>query len=103
MAPKGGQSQKIPMNDSARNVLSSLNKTDNNYVFPGKNGKQRVTITRPITRIRKRAEHPDDFRPLHGLRHVFASMLASSGQVDMYTLKNSSRTKARKGLNGMPI
>ena len=30
---------------------------------------------------------PKDFRPLHGLRHVYASMLASSGQVDMYTLQ----------------
>jgi site-specific recombinase XerD len=27
------------------------------------------------------------FRPLHGLRHVYASMLASSGKVDMYTLQ----------------
>ena len=26
-------------------------------------------------------------RPLHGLRHVFASTLASSGKVDMYTLQ----------------
>ena len=25
--------------------------------------------------------------PLHGLRHVFASTLASSGKVDMYTLQ----------------
>ena len=24
---------------------------------------------------------------MHGLRHVYASMLASSGQVDMYTLQ----------------
>jgi len=30
---------------------------------------------------------PKDFRPLHGLRHVYASMLASSGKVDMYTLQ----------------
>ena len=30
---------------------------------------------------------PDGFRPIHGLRHVYASMLASSGQVDMYTLQ----------------
>ncbi len=30
---------------------------------------------------------PDDFRPLHGLRHVFASYLASSGKVDLYTLQ----------------
>ena len=30
---------------------------------------------------------PSDFRPFHGLRHSFASMPASSGQVDMYTLQ----------------
>jgi integrase len=30
---------------------------------------------------------PDDFRPLHGLRHTFASWLASSGEVDLYTLQ----------------
>ena len=30
---------------------------------------------------------PKNFRALHGLRHVYASMLASSGQVDMYTLQ----------------
>ena len=30
---------------------------------------------------------PKDFRPLHGLRHAYASMLASSGLVDMYTLQ----------------
>ncbi|HQC19863.1 MAG TPA: tyrosine-type recombinase/integrase, partial [Smithella sp.] len=30
---------------------------------------------------------PADFRPLHGLRHTYASMLASSGKVDLYTLQ----------------
>jgi integrase len=30
---------------------------------------------------------PADFRPLHGLRHVYATMLASSGKVDMFTLQ----------------
>jgi len=86
--PKGGPSQKIPMNDMAREVLHSHPKTDGSpFVFPGKNGKQRVTIRAPINRIKKRAGLPKDFRPLHGLRHVFASMLASSGKVDMYTLQ----------------
>ena len=28
---------------------------------------------------------PADFRALHGLRHTYASMLASSGKVDLYT------------------
>lgn len=37
--------------------------------------------------IRDRDVLPKDFRALHGLRHVYASMLASSGQVDMYTLQ----------------
>jgi integrase len=49
-------------------------------------GGQRVEIRRPIDRMRKRAGLPKDFRPLHGLRHTFASMLASSGQVDLFTL-----------------
>ena len=38
-------------------------------------------------RVKKKAGLPEDFRPLHGLRHNFASRLASSGQVDMYTLQ----------------
>ena len=37
--------------------------------------------------IKRKAGLPDDFRPLHGLRHAFASGLASSGQVDLYTLQ----------------
>ena len=40
-----------------------------------------------ISEIKKKAELPSDFRPLHGLRHHFASMLASSGKVDMYVLQ----------------
>jgi integrase len=37
--------------------------------------------------ICKNAKLPKGFRPLHGLRHVYASMLASSGKVDLYTLQ----------------
>lgn len=86
--PKGGPSQKIPLNDGARDILSSHPKTDNSdYVFPGHGGNQRVTISKAVNRIKERAGLPNDFRPLHGLRHVYASMLASSGQVDMYTLQ----------------
>ena len=40
-----------------------------------------------MNRIKKAAGLPKDFRPLHGLRHTYASMLASSGQVDLYTLQ----------------
>jgi len=85
--PKGGKSQTIPLNDKARRVLESHPRTESEYVFPGKNGGPRVNIRIPINRIKERAGLPKDFRPLHGLRHVYASMLASSGRVDMYTLQ----------------
>jgi site-specific recombinase XerD len=46
-----------------------------------------VDINHQIKQIKEAAAHPKDFRALHGLRHVYASMLASSGQVDLYTLQ----------------
>jgi integrase len=87
--PKGGRDQKIPMNSSARELLKKHPKTkhDSPYVFPGKGGKQRTDIKKAVNKIRDDAGLPSDFRALHGLRHVYASMLASSGQVDMYTLQ----------------
>jgi len=57
------------------------------YVFPGRGGVQRVNIYHALNEIKKKAGLPKDFRPLHGLRHVYASMLASSGEVDLYTLQ----------------
>jgi integrase len=83
--PKGGPSQKIPLNQAARNVLENHPRIDE-YVFPGPKG-QRVDTPQAVEKIKKRAGLPKDFRPMHGLRHVYASMLASSGQVDMYTLQ----------------
>ncbi|MCK5721406.1 MAG: site-specific integrase [Gammaproteobacteria bacterium] len=85
--PKGGVDQTIPLNDAAREVLRNHIKTDSPFVFPGRNGQERKAISKQVNRIKKRAGLPKDFRPLHGLRHVFASMLASSGKVDMYTLQ----------------
>jgi integrase len=84
--PKGGKDQKIPMNQAAREVLESHPKLGE-FVFPGLGGQQRSCSPIRINAIRERAGLPSDFRPLHGLRHVYASMLASSGQVDLYTLQ----------------
>lgn len=83
---KGGKAQKIPLNDAARHLLESLPRSSD-YVFPGDGGKQRVSVQKASRRIRERAGLPKSFRPLHGLRHVFASQLASSGKVDMYILQ----------------
>jgi len=85
--PKGGPGQKIPLNQAARELLTAHSRTGSPFVFPGRGGRQRADITWQVNRIKKAAGLPPDFRPLHGLRHVFASMLASSGQVDLYTLQ----------------
>lgn len=87
--PKGGKDQSIPLNDEARALLESHPRPFPNspYVFPGKNGQRRVEVNRAARAIVKAAGLPPGFRPFHGLRHVYASMLASSGEVDLYTLQ----------------
>lgn len=85
--PKGGPDQKISVNKPTEELLKSIPKSQSPYVFPGRNGKQRTDINHQLSRIKEAAGLPEDFRALHGLRHVYASMLASSGQVDMYTLQ----------------
>ncbi len=85
--PKGGKSQKIPLNSSAGGLLRSIPKKKSEYVFPGRYGGPRKSIARDVKAIRDKAKLPTDFRPLHGLRHVYATMLANSGKVDMFTLQ----------------
>ena len=82
---KGGPDQMIPLNESTRVVFEKLPRT-HSLVFPGIHG-QRTGLYHAIGEIKKKAELPKDFRPLHGLRHHYASMLASSGKVDMYVLQ----------------
>lgn len=84
---KGGGDQKIPLNEAARDLLKRHPRNASPYVFPGRGGGQRTDIRKQVDRIKVRAGLPKEFRPLHGLRHVYASMMASSGQVDMYTLQ----------------
>jgi integrase len=86
-SPKGGKDAQIPLNAAAREILKAIPASDSRFVFPGQDGNQRVSFTKAINRIKRTANLPEDFRPLHGLRHVFASLLASSGQVDLYTLQ----------------
>jgi integrase len=85
--PKGGPDQKIPLNDAAKELLENHPRMKSPYVFPGKGGKRRKNIYVPVNEIKKNAGLPEGFRPFHGLRHVYASSLASSGKVDLYTLQ----------------
>jgi integrase len=89
--PKGGKDQSIPMNTQARKLFESMPRVCQ-FIFagrPDKNGNYapRTRIADQVNRIKKAAGLPKGFRALHGLRHVYASMLASSGKVDMYTLQ----------------
>lgn len=78
----------IPMNDRARTILLRIVPTSSPYVFPGRyEDKPRENITPMLKRVRKKAGLPESFRPLHGLRHTFASWIASSGEASMYELQ----------------
>ncbi len=85
--PKGGKDVTIPLNQVARGLLENHPRSDSPYVFPGRAGKQRTRYPKRIDAIREKAGLPSDFRPLHGLRHFFASQLASSGEVNMHVLQ----------------
>jgi integrase len=83
--PKGGADAKIPLNEAVKTIFEGLPRT-HNLIFPGMD-RQETTLYQAISKIKKKADLPKDFRPLHGLRHQYASMLASSGEVDMYVLQ----------------
>lgn len=98
--PKGGKDQFLPLNPAAVELLNRLERDpDNPLVFQGGKRKDKETGLLKPGRIgistaerygRKFATVaglPADFRPNHGLRHSYASALASSGQVDMYVLQ----------------
>ena len=86
-AAKKGKTEFIPMTTAARAILEAVERTASPYVFPGKDGGQRQDFRRMARRVRDKSGLPKDFRPLHGLRHAYASMLISSGQVDLFALQ----------------
>ena len=75
------------MTPAVRAILENIERTDSPYVFPGKNGGKRGEARAFCRRVRELCGLPKDFRMLHGLRHTYASWLASSGQVDLFSLQ----------------
>ena len=74
----------IPMSQYVRDLLENLGHDNGEFIFPQWSP---ITYTVKARHVCDKAGLPKDFRPLHGLRHNFASRLASSGKVDLYTLQ----------------
>lgn len=85
---KNGRTDFVPV---AREVLelTRLLPRRGPYLFPspGDPTRPRSNFNRYVAGVKARAGLPEGFRPLHGLRHNFASRMASSGLVDIYTLQ----------------
>ncbi|MFO7963316.1 MAG: tyrosine-type recombinase/integrase [Desulfobacterales bacterium] len=84
---KGGKTQILPLSSMQIEILmlaGHLRISD--YVFPSATGAYYKSFGNAWRRIRRAAGISDRFR-FHDLRHTFASYLASSGEVDIYTLK----------------
>jgi len=73
----------IPLNDTAREVVLSIEKkADNPYVFCGnKSGTHLVAIQKTWGRIRRKAGMPD--LRIHDLRHSFASFAINNADLDL--------------------
>jgi integrase len=50
--PKGGRDEKIPLNDATRGLLDDLEKSSE-FVFPGRQGGQRINIGKQVAKISK--------------------------------------------------
>lgn len=87
---KPGKVLGFPLSESARNVVleaQALKVCD--FVFPCSTGKRYYSFDSTWVRLRRQLMSKGIFEghhSFHSLRHTYASHLASSGKVDIYTL-----------------
>jgi integrase len=82
---KNKKTHSVPVNKHAMEILKTAHEMKvSDLVFPCDTGKYYHSFSRTWYRIRDKAGVNVRF---HGLRHVYASHLASSGKVDLFVLK----------------
>lgn len=88
---KSMDQQQVPLNMTCIEILkqayeikSTNNRTSDSYVFPSATARKFLSFDKCWQRIKSKAGLTCRF---HDLRHTYASYLASSGQVNIYTLK----------------
>ena len=103
-SPKGGKTCSVPMNPVVETIFReqiewrSKKFPGSTFIFPGRNGGQRVDST-AVERIKEKAKLPKSFRIFHGLRHHYGVTLANSGEFtldmigELLTHRDSSMTK----------
>ncbi len=84
---KNNKTEILPLSDKAISILEDTEKMeDSPYVFPNSLGFKRDDIRKFADKIKKKAGLDKDFRPVHGLRHNFASSLVNNG-ADLYSVQ----------------
>ncbi len=71
--------------------------------FPGRGGDKRTNAHKSVNKIKQAAGLPKSTRPLHSLRHTFASLAVSSGEIDLYTLQRLTTHKTFSSFKDMLI
>jgi integrase len=96
---KGGKNEILPVSEEALKILKKAKTlmpvANCPYVFPNRYGQKRTSLGNTWTKIKKHAKISHRFR-FHGLRHTFASYLASSNRVSQYTLQKLLTHKSPK-------
>ena len=94
MDTKGSDLETIPLNPEAKQMLEEIkerqkeyaerwwiNRATSEYVFPGRMGQQRTSWSyQTMLDYKKHCKLRVGFPPFHGLRHTYATILASNGE-----------------------
>lgn len=89
--PKGGTPLYFPLGKKMLKMLRKKKEAleEKNVFVSKRGGFWRTRFYEKCRAILDAARIPNTFRPFHGLRHTFATLLANSGEVDRKTLQRA--------------